>query len=93
LPFSGTLARDERVAKEQKTGDILMVDAMTRARAVSSDIGCAGLMLDARNEGLVRYYQERFGFEMVAKAQLPGKMVLMMTDLKAALDASAVRDA
>jgi len=83
----GKLARDERVPKEKKAGAILMVDALKRTLAVSTEIGCIGLMLDAKNEGLVRYYHDKFGLDVVGQTRYPRKMFVSMADLKASHEA------
>jgi hypothetical protein len=83
----GKLARDERVPKDQQAGAILMVDALKRTLAVSTEIGCTGLMLDAKNEGLVRYYHDKFGLDAVGQTRYPRKMFVSMADLKASHEA------
>jgi hypothetical protein len=83
----GKLARDVRVPKEKQAGAILMIDALQRILAVSTQIGCAGLMLDAKNEGLVRYYHDQFGLDAVGKERYPRKMFVSMADLRASFEA------
>jgi GNAT superfamily N-acetyltransferase len=52
------IAKDHQ---QQGLGERLLADAVTRALAVGLEIGVALLVVDAKDEKAVQYY-ERFGF-------------------------------
>ncbi len=45
----------------QRLGQLLLADAVNRARAAAQAVGSAGLFVDAKNETAARFYQ-RYGF-------------------------------
>lgn len=57
----GYLGRDDGCSKELKLGGVLIRDAALRV-SINPDIACWGLYLDAENEQLAKWYQERMLF-------------------------------
>ena len=49
----------------QGLGQLLLADAISRARAAAQSVGSAGLFVDAKNEDAARFYQ-RYGFAPAA---------------------------
>ncbi|MCO5119168.1 MAG: GNAT family N-acetyltransferase [Burkholderiaceae bacterium] len=45
----------------QGLGQLLLADAISRARTAAQAVGSAGLFVDAKNEAVARFYQ-RYGF-------------------------------
>jgi ribosomal protein S18 acetylase RimI-like enzyme len=45
----------------QGLGQLLLADAVNRARMAAQAVGSAGLFVDAKNEAAARFYQ-RYGF-------------------------------
>lgn len=56
----GRLAVDKR-HQDKSLGELLLVDALTRARRIYTEAGGIGLFVDAIDEQAARYYR-RFGF-------------------------------
>lgn len=79
----GQLARDRRAPKELGVGRELLLDALERVLEVSNAIGCCGIVLDALNEKLVRYY-ERFAFIVLPRSAYPRKMFISIDTVRAA---------
>lgn len=59
----GRLAVDTRY-QGKKLGELLLVDALTRAQRIYQEAGGIGLFVDAIDAQAAAYYQ-RFGFELV----------------------------
>jgi hypothetical protein len=57
-----SIARDHRTPAESRVGEILMRDALRRVLGAANDVACYGVILYAKNDGLVRYYNTRYGF-------------------------------
>lgn len=57
----GRLAVDRKY-QGKKLGELLLIDALTRARRIYAEAGGIGLIVDALDEQAAGYYQ-RFGFE------------------------------
>ncbi len=56
--------------KGQGLGGTLVFDAVERARKVSADMAILGVVVDAKNEGVIPFY-EQFGFiELVQEPSL-----------------------
>lgn len=53
----------------QGLGQLLLADAVNRARTAAQAVGSAGLFVDAKNEAAARYYQ-RYGFTPSADQSL-----------------------
>jgi ribosomal protein S18 acetylase RimI-like enzyme len=53
----------------QGLGQLLLSDALSRARAAAQAVGSAGLFVNAKNDAAVRFYQ-RYGFILAAKQPL-----------------------
>ena len=56
----GRLAVDQRF-QGKRLGELLLIDAMSRAQRIHAQAGGIGLFVDAIDEQAARYYQ-RFGF-------------------------------
>jgi hypothetical protein len=81
----GRLARDARVPKTLRIGELLVGDALGKILEVERTIGCALVVLDAMNDRLVQYYEQTFGFRPIKRAHLPQKMVLPLSTIREAL--------
>ncbi|WP_291551574.1 GNAT family N-acetyltransferase [Comamonas sp. SCN 65-56] len=57
----------------QGLGQLLLADAVNRARTAAQAVGSAGLFVDAKNEAVARFYQ-RYGF--IPGADQPLKLFL-----------------
>ncbi|WP_414040938.1 GNAT family N-acetyltransferase [Acidithiobacillus sp. M4-SHS-6] len=66
----GRLAVD-RQYQGKGLGDLLLVDAMTRAQRIHADAGGVGLFVDALDEQAAEYYRH-FGFKLA-----PGNPLLL----------------
>ncbi|MBN2680343.1 GNAT family N-acetyltransferase [Acidithiobacillus montserratensis] len=71
----GRLAVD-RQYQGRGLGDLLLVDAMTRAQRIHADAGGVGLFVDALDEEAAGYYRH-FGFEAA-----PGNPLLLFLPIK-----------
>lgn len=79
----GRLAVDKR-AKGRGFGDALLGDALARVFAVAGSIGCFGVIVDAKDEGVVKFY-ERTGFIVVEASGFPRRMFMPMGTIYKAL--------
>jgi hypothetical protein len=77
----GQLGRDDMAPKGVGAG--LMAGAFRTILEASTHIGVAGVVLDAKNESLVGYYQ-RFGFEKIKRSGSPQKMFLALETIRSA---------
>ena len=68
----GRLAID-RQYQGKRLGELLLIDALTRARRIYAEAGGIGLFVDALDEEAAAYYR-RFGF--VAAADNPLRLFL-----------------
>jgi ribosomal protein S18 acetylase RimI-like enzyme len=59
----------------QGLGQLLLTDAVNRARTAAQAVGSAGLFVDAKNEAVARFYQ-RYGF--IPSADQPLKLFLSL---------------
>lgn len=59
----------------QGLGQLLLADAVNRARTAAQAVGSAGLFVDAKNEAVARFYQ-RYGF--LPSADQPLKLFLSL---------------
>lgn len=82
----GRMARDERVPRELRLGEVLVGEAMRRILAVEQEIGCAVVVLDAMNSSLERYYADTFGFIPTKRKRTPQTMFLPLATVRAARD-------
>ena len=64
----GRLAVDKKY-QGKGLGDLLLVDALTRAQRIYQEAGGIGLFVDAIDEGAASYYK-RFGFESLPDSPL-----------------------
>lgn len=71
------LARDDRAPAG--TGGRLIADALKRIVRVSDEIGCAGVILDAKNPRLEEYYA-RIGFERIGTSKNPTRRMFLRLD-------------
>jgi len=80
----GRFAIDRR-AQRQGFGRVLLQDALERVLAVSEDIGCFGVLVDAKNGAAVAFYRST-GFEPTAPepGAFPCRMFLPMKTLRGA---------
>ena len=70
----GRLAVDER-ARGRRLGEALLVDGLQRVVAAAALIACLGVIVDAKDEDAVRFY-EKYGFVTVHAASWPRRMFL-----------------
>lgn len=83
----GRLAVDVR-AKGRGFGDALLADALARAAGVAESIGCFGVIVDAKDEGVVAFYQ-RAGFATLEATQYPRRMFLPMKTILTAMESKS----
>ena len=68
------VARLARLAVDQREqgkgiGQLLLIDALYRSHRLSGEIGCAGVVVDARHAAAQRFYQ-KFNFETFPESPL-----------------------
>jgi GNAT superfamily N-acetyltransferase len=73
-----------RKAQGQGVGKRLLRDALHRVADVSGQIGCLGVVVDAKDEVAEGFYA-RFGFVTLPGVAWPRRMFLSMETLRAAL--------
>ena len=78
----GRLARHERV-RGQGIGELLVADAVTRVLSVSGTIAAYAIVVDAKNERAVSFYQS-FGF--IAFPNTPSRLFLLCETARRALN-------
>lgn len=78
----GRLGRDARTPKPWAVGELLLKDALVRILSIAGQIGCAAVLLHAKNDELVSYYQ-RFGF--VSLPSKPRTLLLALAKLRRAV--------
>lgn len=71
-------------AQGQRVGRRLLIDALRRAHLAARQIGCVGVLVDAKNERAERFYLP-FGFVPIEVATWPHRLFLPMATLVAAL--------
>lgn len=87
----GRLAVDQR-ARGRGFGDQLLVDALRRALRVGEDVGCVGVIVDAKDDAATRFYA-RHGFmvtqanRMFLSCQRVREAMLIATESTSTLDA------
>ena len=79
----GRLAAHQE-AQGQGVGKRLLRDALRRIANVAGQIGCLGVVVDAKDEAAQGFYA-RFGFVTLPGADWPRRMFLPMETLRAAL--------
>jgi hypothetical protein len=82
------IARDGRIPKDRRVGELLMRDALMRVLAAADDVACVGVMLHALNAKLQTYYAQ-YGFAALAlkpsKTNTSQLMFLSLADIRASL--------
>jgi GNAT superfamily N-acetyltransferase len=84
LALVGRLAVDER-ARGQRLGERLLLDALRRIVDVADHIGCVGVIVDAKDERALGFY-ERYDFVAVQDAGWPRRMFMPIGTARAALE-------
>lgn len=81
----GRLAVDSR-CQGRGLGELLVVDALLRATLAATQLAGVGVVVDAKDEPLVRFYG-RFGFARLAEADAswPRRLFLRASDIEVAL--------
>ena len=79
----GRLAVQE-AAQGQRIGQRLLVDALRRVHLAASQVGCVGVIVDAKNAKAEGFYM-RYGFVIIEAAAWPHRLFLPMGTLVAAL--------
>ncbi|MBI4821785.1 MAG: GNAT family N-acetyltransferase [Deltaproteobacteria bacterium] len=72
----GRLAVDRR-AQGRGVGGRLLVDALIRVAGAATDVGCLGVIVDAKDEK-ARHFYEHFGFSELEPEVWPRRMYLPM---------------
>lgn len=85
------LARDKRVPRDLRLGELLMQDMFERVIAVADIIGCSMVTLDAMNPGLVTYYTQ-YGFFPLGKERFPQKMGIFVATVRQSFGPDANRN-
>ncbi|MDQ3265275.1 MAG: GNAT family N-acetyltransferase [Myxococcota bacterium] len=70
----GRLAIDQRV-QGRGLGEKLLLDALRRVVTVAANVGCTGVVVDAKDEGATRFYAN-YGFVVVVSEGWPRRMFL-----------------
>lgn len=73
----GRLAVDRR-AQGRGYGEALLMDALARILTLAGDIGCAGVVVDAKDEDAERFYA-KYGFVSVGAVAWPQPRRMFMT--------------
>lgn len=76
----GRLAVDSR-AQGRGVGQRLLVDALSRILGLSEDIGCSGVVVDAKNEAAERFYLKH-SFATVDATAWPRRMFIAMATVR-----------
>jgi GNAT superfamily N-acetyltransferase len=79
----GRLAVDER-ARGQRLGERLLLDALRRIVDVADHIGCVGVIVDAKDERALGFY-ERYDFVAVQDEGWPRRLFMPLATARAAL--------
>lgn len=79
----GRLAIDQR-AQGRGLGEALLLDALDRVAAVAENIGCVGVLVDAKDESVERFYA-RYDFVTVDDTAWPRRMFVAIGTVRAAL--------
>lgn len=69
-------------AQRKGFGEQLLADAVARVLEVAQDIGCVGLVVDAKDAAAVAFYK-KYSFTIVGEGQ-PSRMFVPVTTLRAA---------
>lgn len=78
----GRLAVDER-CRGRRFGEWLLVDALSRVVAVTVNVACVGVIVDAKDEGAERFYV-KYDFIGIELDAWPRRMFLPIVTAKAA---------
>lgn len=79
----GRLAVDER-ARGRRFGEALLVDALLRVVRAEQNVGCVGIIVDAKDEGAERFYG-KYDFTTVEADAWPRRMFLAIATARAAV--------
>jgi len=80
----GRLAVDER-ARGQGYGARLLRDALIRIVTVAVQVGCFGVVVDAKDAAAVSFY-EKYGFVAIGSGGFPRRMFIAMKTVMKAFD-------
>lgn len=69
-------------ARGKGVGKLLLADALTRIVRTAEQVGIAAILVDAKDEDAVRFY-ERFGF--LPLPDMPNRLVMPLATAKAAV--------
>lgn len=86
----GRLAVDHR-AQGRGLGSTLLVDAFGRILGASDGIGCAGIVVDAKNGNAEAFYL-KYGFVAVDAAVWPRRMFIAIGTVRQSLELPSGRD-
>ena len=74
----------ERRAQRRGYGELLLGDALARVQAAAGQVGCLGVIVDAKDEAAERFYQQ-YGFHLLAGSDAyPRRLFLPMSTVAAA---------
>lgn len=76
----GRLAVHEQ-ARGRGLGEMLLGDAFDRILAISDQIGCLGVIVDAKDEGAEKFYQ-KYAFTTVEETEFPRRMFLPLGSIR-----------
>jgi GNAT superfamily N-acetyltransferase len=71
-------------AQGQGLGGVLLVDALDRIAQASWQLGCVGVIVDAKTEAALSFYQ-RYGFVALSQENWPRRMFIAMDTVYQAL--------
>jgi len=84
----GRLAADERTrGSGLRVGETLLFDAFVRVVAAAENVGCFGVVVDAKNESAEAFYR-KYDFTTVDETQWPRKMFIAMGTVRRMFDAA-----
>ncbi len=78
----GRLAIDRR-AHGRRFGERLLVDAMRRVLAAADEVGCIGVIVDAKGEVAVRFYT-KYDFASLGDEGWPRRLFIPLETIRAA---------
>ena len=72
-------------AQGQGLGGVLLVDALDRIAGVSEEVGCFGVIVDAKTPAAHGFY-ERYGFVALSDSGWPRRMFMTVSTVRQALN-------
>lgn len=74
----------QQLAQGQRVGQHLLIDALRRVHLAANQVGCVGVIVDAKNATAEGFYQH-YGFVIIDGVEWPHRLFLPMATLVAAV--------